>query len=99
MIHDTSRIMPEPIPPHLLGSASLTPQGSFEAGSMQGFELVYTAGFYGIDDSGTIRIVGRFASDQSQPQLDDPTGWNYTTVEASNGAVLRIRFDTKGNVR
>ncbi|MEZ5826011.1 MAG: hypothetical protein R3C97_15125 [Geminicoccaceae bacterium] len=72
MIHDTSLIMPEPIPPHLLGTATVTPSGAFEAGSMQSFELVYTAGFYGIDDSGTIRVVGRFASDQSQsqPQLD-----------------------------
>ena len=99
MNRDTSRIMPEPIPAHLLGKAAITPNGAFEAGSLQSFELVYTAGFYGIDDSGTIRIVSRFASDQSLPQLDDPEAWNYTTVEASNGAVLRVRFDNKGNVR
>ncbi|MCB2054722.1 MAG: hypothetical protein KDE35_10825 [Geminicoccaceae bacterium] len=99
MVHDTATIMPAPLDPALLGHATVTPEGAFAAGSMQSFELVYTAGFYGIDDSGSIRIVGRFASDQSQPQLDDPKGWNYTTVEASNGAVLRVRFDSKGNVR
>ena len=99
MIHDSSLIMAAPLPPHVLGTAEISPKGSFEAGSMQSFELTYTAGAYGIDDSGSIRIVGRFASDQSLPQLDDPEGWNYTTVEASNGAVLRVVFDRKGNVR
>ena len=99
MIHDSSLIMPAPIPSGLLGTAEISPDGTFDAGSMQSFELTYTAGFYGIDDSGAIRIVSRFASDQSRPQLDAPTDWGYTTVEASNGAVLSVRIDEKGNVR
>ena len=41
----------------------------------------------------------RFASDQSNPQFSDPKAANYTTVEASNGAILDVRFDPKGNVR
>src|SRR6188508_2360571 len=42
--------------PDLMGSATLMPVGSFEAGSIQSFELVYAAGAFGIDDSGSIKI-------------------------------------------
>lgn len=87
------------IPPQMLGSAELNPGGSFEAGSYASFTLTYTAGPYGIDDSGSLRICFRFASDQGNPQFDEPSGPNYCTVEASNGAVLQTRWDPKGNVR
>ena len=87
------------IAPELLGTATIAPAGKFEAGSYASLTLVYTAGFYGIDDSGSIRVCFRFASDQSNPQFTDPKAPNYTTVEASNGAVLEVRFDQKGNVR
>ena len=87
------------IAPELLGTATITPDGAFEAGSYASLTLVYTAGFYGIDDSGSMRVSFRFASDQSNPQFSDPKAPNYTTVEASNGAILEVRFDQKGNVR
>ncbi len=89
----------EAIPPHELGHARLSPDGAFEVGSFQSFTLTYTAGKFGIDDSGALRIVFRFASDQSRPQFEDPTRPNYTVVEASNDAVLEVRYDPKGNVR
>ena len=82
-----------------LGTAIITPEGGFEAGSRASFTLTYTAGHFGIDDSGSLRVCFRFASDQSNPQFDDPAGPNYTTVEASNGAVLQVRWDAKANVR
>ena len=87
------------IPPQDLGTAEITPKGRFDAGSFASFDLVYTAGPYGIDDSGSLRVCFRFASDQSNPQFDDPMGANYCTVEASNGAVLQTRWDPKANVR
>jgi hypothetical protein len=34
-----------------------------------------------------------------RPQFTDPKGWNYTTVEASNGAVLEVQYDGKRNIR
>ena len=52
-----------PIPPEELGTATITPDGEFEAGSYQSFTLTYTAGKFGIDDSGSLRICFRFASD------------------------------------
>ena len=35
---------------HLMGSAKISPKGSFEVGSMQSFQLIYTAGKFGIDE-------------------------------------------------
>ncbi|MGP1678601.1 MAG: DUF3604 domain-containing protein [Burkholderiales bacterium] len=85
--------------PHLMGSATIAPTGEFEAGSFAEFTLTYTAGYFGIDDTGSLKIVHRFASDMGKPQFNDPLGWNYTTVEASNGAVLQIEYDGKRNIR
>ncbi|WP_454692712.1 DUF3604 domain-containing protein [Achromobacter aloeverae] len=84
---------------HQMGSATIDPAGEFEAGSFGCFALTYTAGYFGIDDTGSLKIVHRFASDMGKPQFDDPQGWNYTTVEASNGAVLQVEYDGKRNIR
>ena len=94
-----SGVMRAPIAPSALGHAEITPSGRFEAGTYASFTLLYTAGTFGIDDSGSLRICFRFASDQGNPQFDDPKAANYCTVEASNGAVLQLRWDPKGNVR
>ncbi|MEM1160868.1 MAG: DUF3604 domain-containing protein [Pseudomonadota bacterium] len=88
-----------PIDPSHLGTAVLDKSGAFAAGSYNSFVLTYTAGRFGIDDSGSIRIVWRFATDQTNPQFDDPTAAGYTEVTASNNAVLQARFDPKGNIR
>ena len=85
--------------PERMGSAILLPAGSFEAGSFQSFTLVYTAGYFGIDDTGSLKVVHRFASDMGRPQWSDPAAPNYTTVEASNGAVLEVQYDGKRNIR
>ena len=82
-----------------MGTAIISPTGAFEAGSFQSFTLVYTAGYFGIDDTGSIKIVHRFASDMGRPQWSDPQAANYTTVEASNGAVLDVLYDPKLNIR
>ena len=84
---------------HRMGRAEISPTGKFEAGSFQSFTLTYTAGYFGIDDTGSLKIVHRFASDMGRPQFTDPQGWNYTTVEASNGAVLEVKYDGKLNIR
>ncbi len=75
------------------------PTGEFEAGSYQSFKLTYTAGFFGIDDTGSIKIVHRFASDMGRPQFDHPAAANYVTAQASNGAVLYMEYDMKRNIR
>ena len=85
--------------PDLMGSAVLTPAGGFEAGSLQSFTLTYTAGAFGIDDTGSIKIGLRFASDFGPVQFSDPRAQGYTSVEASNGATLEARWEFKRNIR
>ncbi|NNF78222.1 MAG: DUF3604 domain-containing protein, partial [Rhizobiales bacterium] len=85
--------------PELMGSATLDPSGPIEAGSWQTFELVYTAGKFGIDDTGSLKIAMRFATDFGPVQFDDPAAPGYTTAIASNGAVLDLRWEFKRNIR
>lgn len=82
-----------------MGEAAVQPTGEFVAGAYQSFELTYTAGLFGIDDTGSIKVVHRFASDMGMPQFDHPTAPNYVTAEASNGAVLYMEYDNKRNIR
>ena len=76
-----------------MGWATLTPAGPFIAGSHTELTLVYTAGTFGIDDSGMVKISWRTTSDMGKPQFGDPAAPNFTTVEASNGAKLDVWFD------
>jgi len=85
--------------PDLMGAATLEPTGSFEAGSLQSFTLTYTAGRFGVDDTGSIKIGFRFATDFGPVQFTDPKGQGYTTVEASNGATLDTKWEFKRNIR
>src|SRR5262245_11565779 len=79
--------------PEHMGSIALTPAGPFVAGSHAELTLVYTAGTFGIDDTGMLKISWRTTSDMSKPQFDKPQAANFTTVEASNGAKLEVWFD------
>lgn len=85
--------------PERMGHAAISPEGSFTAGSNQSFTLVYTAGYFGIDDSGSLKIVQRYASDMGKLQFDEPDSVNFVTVEASNGATLDVRYEPKLNIR
>src|SRR4051794_13655798 len=84
--------------PEHMGSIKLLPPGPFVAGSHAELTLVYTAGTFSIDDTGMLKISWRTTSDMSKPQFDKPQAANFTTVEASNGAVLEVWFD-KLNIR
>lgn len=85
--------------PEKMGTATVSPEGSFEAGSFHEFTVTYTAGYFGIDDTGSIKLVHRFASDMGRPQFNNPLAANYTTVEATNGAILHVEYDMKRNIR
>ena len=79
--------------PEQMGSIALSPSGPFVAGSYAELVLVYTAGTFGIDDTGMLKVSWRTTSDFSKPQFDKPDAPNFTTVEASNGAKLEVWFD------
>ena len=87
------------IDPRLAGSVSIDPPGPFVAGSYARLTLTYTAGRFGIDDTGAIRVCFRFATDGGPPQFDKPAAPNFVSVEASNGARLDLRYDYKLNTR
>src|SRR5215218_1129155 len=84
--------------PEHMGSIKLSPPGPFVAGSHAELTLVYTAGTFGIDDTGMLKISWRTTSDMAKPQFDKPSAPNYTTVEASNGAKLEVGYD-RTNIR
>lgn len=79
--------------PERMGFVRLSPSGPFTAGSHAELTLTYTAGMFGIDDTGMVKISWRTTSDMSKPQFDKPRAANFTTVEASNGAELEVWFD------
>ncbi|MBT4867059.1 MAG: DUF3604 domain-containing protein [Planctomycetaceae bacterium] len=82
-----------------LGSVTCSLIGSVEAGSYQSCALTYTAGFSGIDDTGSLKFVMRYATDAGVPQFHASGAPNYTTAVASNGAHLQVRYDVKDNQR
>lgn len=82
-----------------IGTAALSPAGPVVAGSWTSFELVFTAGRFGMDDTGSLRICTRQMSDLATPQFADPAAPNHVSAEASNGAVLRLWFEPKLGMR
>ncbi len=85
--------------PVLYGHVELEPKGAFEARSLQTFKMVYTVGRYGIDDTGAIRVVFRFVGDFGELQTTNPSGYNYVTASASNGARIALEFKGTGGQR
>jgi hypothetical protein len=83
----------------LYGSVEIDPKGPFEARSFETITLTYTAGRYGLDDTGAVRVVFRLIGDAGKPQMEDPRAVNYTTAVASNGAKLGLQFHGRGSQR
>jgi hypothetical protein len=85
--------------PDLMGSATVTPSGSIVAGSWQSFTVVYTAGKFGIDDQGGVKLAFRTHSDMTPLQMDDPAAPGYLSVDISNGADFEADYAYKRNIR
>ena len=82
------------------GSIELLSNNKIYAGKFTTIKLVYTAGYYGIDDTGSIKISYRFASDLGKPQFEDKYKKNYTSIKCSNSNIkLSYHFDMKMNIR
>ena len=58
--------------PQMYGSVELEPRGEFVARSFASFALTYTAGRYGIDDSGAIRVSFRLVGDWGRFLTSNP---------------------------
>ena len=85
--------------PVLYGSVTLSPEGAFEARSLQTFTLTYRAGRFGLDDTGSIKIVHRYSNDWGRLQTEDPGDFNYVTAQASNGSRLQLVYENGGEQR
>lgn len=81
-----------------LGRFEIAPAGPIEAGSHVALVGTYTAGKFGIDDSGGIKLSWRTASDSGKPQFSNPRAPNFVTAQASNGAGLAIEYN-RNNIR
>ena len=85
--------------PSLYGHVSLSPQGDFEARSTQTFTLTYTVGRYGIDDTGSIRVVFRYFGDWGDLQTQDPTAHNYVSAHCNTDSRLSVSYAKTGHQR
>ena len=81
------------------GHVELSPLGAFEVRSLQTFKLIYTAGSYGVDDTGAIRIAFRFPMDSGSLQTHDPKGVNYVTAHTGNGVPLNVVYHPASHTR
>jgi hypothetical protein len=82
-----------------LGIAEIHPKHPIIAGSYATFDLIYTAGYFGIDDSGSLKIVQRFPSDMATPQFDAPSAENYISLEVHGNAQVRCSYQSNNNTR
>ena len=72
------------------GSAALHPATDVVAASYGTWTLTYTAGEKGVGTGGTIRIYTDSDSDRATPQIDDPTGADYLTLDAPKEARVGV---------
>lgn len=85
--------------PDLMGHAVIEPAGPIEAGSWQSLVLTYTAGKFGIDDNGGLRLAFRTHCDMTPLQLTDPTAPGYLSIETPDGVPFEADFSYKRNIR
>ena len=85
--------------PSLYGHVELAPTTPVEVRSLQTFTLTYTVGRFGIDDTGSIKVVFRYSADWGELQVRDPRAFNFVTASASNGVPVVASFDSEGHPR
>jgi hypothetical protein len=103
-----SGLLPSPVwPPTApladgrLGRATVTPQEPVVAGAFGSWTVTYTAGRFGIDDGGALRLALHQTSDLGAPQLADPAAPNYCSIAWSTPAPchLQARYEGELGVR
>lgn len=76
-----------------LGKVKMSNIDHVVAGVVDTWEIVYTVGKYGIDDTGSIKIAWRNPSDWSMPQFTNPEEKNYTTVTVNGNAKIATEYE------
>ena len=80
----------------LYGHVEFTPKDPVEVRSLQTFRLTYTVGRYGLDDTGSIRVVFRAMGDGQALQTTTPSAPNYVTATSSSGVPLTVEYRQRG---
>jgi hypothetical protein len=82
--------------PKMYGSVKLEPKGEFVARSYASFAITYTAGRYGIDDGGAIRVSFRLVGDWDGFQTSNPKAPNYVSASTNSEAKLILDVSPTG---
>jgi len=82
-----------------LGRVRIEPTDDVVVGSFSTWTVTYTAGIYGADVGGGLKLGFRRMADWGQPQFDDPAAPNYVTVLCTSRSRLSVRFDPRGHIR
>ncbi len=81
-----------------IGKASININQPVEAGSFQKIVYTFETG-HAIDDSGSIKIVFRYAGDFGTPQFDKPAEAAFCSVSTDADCRIEPRWDPKGHTR
>lgn len=81
------------------GTFEVQPRGAFRAGDPISFTTTYTAGVYGMDEIGGLRICMRLATDLPTPDFEHPGHPAYTTLECPDGVDANLSYEPMGGVR
>jgi len=73
-----------------LGKVEMNNISHVVAGMLDSWKITYTVGKYGIDDTGSIKIVWRNPSDWGKPQFTNPSNINYTTINVNGNAKVAM---------
>ncbi|MEO1104495.1 MAG: DUF3604 domain-containing protein, partial [Pseudomonadota bacterium] len=82
-----------------MGSATVSPSGTFQAGSTHPFTLTYTCGRFGIDDRGSLKIAFRAHTDQSPLQSADPSAPGFVCVTTEPPVPIEVKVESRRNIR
>lgn len=83
----------------MLGSARVEPGEPWVVGERRTWQLIYTVGAYGIDESGAIAVARSIADDGEMPQAERPGDAGYVTARTDGDAKLRIWYDKDYYIR
>ncbi|MFW9777761.1 MAG: DUF3604 domain-containing protein [Candidatus Heimdallarchaeota archaeon] len=83
----------------IYGHAKIRPNDAVIAGSYGTWTLTIAIGKHGIDDGGHIKVAWRDVTDWKQPQFQNASGPNYTTIETTGKAKIEVSFRKRGYIR
>ncbi len=83
----------------MIGKASIEPISDVVTGSFGTWILTITIGKHGIDDGGHIKIAWRDVTDWENPQFQEPTEPNFTTIATTGNANMDYKFEGFGYIR